>query len=127
MKFHAFIAAMLVALTFGLAADRAEAQAYSGGWYFLEGGGSQAEQLWLGDGNNYGLHMRGTSRYCGQPGASYARIRQILVAANDFGNGFVTWWIADDCTDGYVRVCVQNPYNQSACSTYADWGWGPRP
>lgn len=127
MKLQILFATVLVALTMGFSADRAEAQSYSGGWYYFEQGGGYLEELWLGDGDHYGLHMRGTSRFCAQPGAAYHRIRSILNNANDFSNGFVTWWIANSCSDGYVRVCVRNPYGEQACSTYQDWGWGNRP
>ena len=119
--------AFLVALAALVWSGTAEAQTYSGGWVFTPGSGSANEQLWLGNGNDYGLHMAGTSRYCGTPGAAYSAIRNVILGTRGYGNEYVTWWITDSCTDGYVRVCVLNPRGQQACSTYANLGWGGRP
>jgi len=118
---------LAVLATVTLWAGLAGAQTYHGGWVFTPQSSYSSERLWLGDGNHYGLHMTGSPRYCGQPGASYARMRQVLQGARGYGNEFVTWWIADNCRDGYVRVCIRNPRGAQACSTYANRGWGNRP
>lgn len=117
----------LIALFMALFAGVAQAQTYQGGWVYTPQGGGYAEQLWLGDGNSYGLHMSGTDRYCGTPGAAYATMRNVLQGTRGYGSEFITWWIADNCRDGYVRVCLRNPRGQTACSTYANRGWGGRP
>lgn len=121
-----FFAAIILAVGL-LVADSAEAQRYQGGWSFAPGGQGRAERLWLGDGNTYGLHLSGTSRFCGQPGASYARMRQVLRGTRGFSPDYITWWIANTCRDGYVRVCLRNQRGAQACSTYGNRGWGGRP
>jgi len=124
---HFIIAVTLGAAFALLAGGLAQAQTYRGGWSYTPQSRNSSERFWLGDGNQYGLHMRGTDRFCGQPGASYARMRQVLQGTRGYDREFVTWWIADSCRDGYVRVCVRNPRGAQACSTYANRGWGPRP
>jgi hypothetical protein len=110
-----------------LLAPAVQAQTYSGGWVYREQSRHASEELWLGDGNDYGLHMRGTERFCGQPGDRYAYMRQVLHGTRGYNPDFITWWIDRQCSDGYVRVCIRNPRGQMGCSTYANFGWGPRP
>ncbi|MCC6001636.1 MAG: hypothetical protein JJU19_12360 [Pararhodobacter sp.] len=121
------VLATLVLLAGLLTAGGASAQSYQGGWSYTPQSQGRSERMWLGDGNDYGLHLSGTSRFCGQPGASYASMRQVLLGTRGYGNEYVTWWIANNCTDGYVRVCLRNPRGAQACSTYANRGWGYRP
>ena len=103
-----------------LAAPSAANAAYEGGWYFDNNPGGW-EILALGDNSDdtYRI-LRGTDRFCGRRGASYATMRSII---NGNSGEQITWWVADTCDDGYVRVCVQNWRGRSACSTYWDDGW----
>ncbi len=98
-------------------------ETYEGGWYTDNNlGGS--EVLYLGDNSDdtY-LHLSGASGYCGQPGASYARMRSVIGHEYDQ----ITWSINQVCSDDYgndfARICVQNSYGDSACSTYREVGW----
>lgn len=111
-----------VAATSMLAMSVASASAFEGGWYTDDNlGGS--EVLYLGDNSDDSyFHLSGASGYCGRPGASYAKMRSII--GNEYDQ--ITWWIDQECSGGgidYVRVCVENSYGQSACSTYREIGW----
>lgn len=114
----AICAVVLVAGT-GISA----ASAYEGGWRFQDNPGG-TERFDLGDNTDnsyYGLD--GTSAWCGRRGASYATMRGIL--SRNRGHQ-ITWWIADVCYEKgveYNRVCVENTYGESACSTYIVYGW----
>lgn len=109
----------VAALAFAGSAGIASAGYYEGGWYVRNNPGGR-EILYLGDNSdNTYRALRGTSRYCVRPGASYARIRQVL--NNEYDQ--IGWWEDEICRDGYVRICVQNSRGQSACSTYEDNGW----
>lgn len=116
--------ALIMSMFWGAAA---QAQTYNGGWVYREQTRYSAEEFWLGDGNDYGLHMRGTERFCAVRGDSYAHMRSVLQGTRGSGNEFITWWIDRQCSDGYVRVCMRNSRGRQGCSTYADYGWGPRP
>ena len=102
-----------------MVASAGVAEAYQGGWYVDNNRGG-SEILYLGDNSDDTYRsLRGTSRYCGRRGASYATMRRVL--GNEYDQ--ITWWEDHVCNDGYVRVCVQNSYGQRACSTYEDYGW----
>lgn len=94
------------------------ASAYEGGWAVRNNPGGR-EILYLGDNSDNSFRsLRGTGRYCGDTGSSYATMRRVLNGVDDQ----VTWWEDYTCDDGYVRVCVTNN-RRSACSTYIDQGW----
>lgn len=117
-RFVSFIgAACLLVLSLAV-----PAQAFEGDWYFDNNPGGR-EILALGDfTDNSFLLLRGSPRYCGVPGDSYAHMRNVLVR-NGTNGQMIYWWIADSCRDGYVRVCIENRYNEVGCSTYIDGGW----
>ncbi len=98
------------------------ANAYVGGWYYDNNVGG-FEVLLLGD-NTDDTYFRlgGTGAYCVKPGASYATIRNILLRNGTDGQQ-INWWIDEECTSGYVRICVENTRGESACSTYTAKGW----
>ena len=96
----------------------ANADDYLGGWQYDSYG---YETMILGDGDGSGLYLTGTDRYCGRPGAGYRTMHRIL---DNTGGGFIHWWVDQGCSDGFVRVCIENQYGQQACSTYYDDGWG---
>lgn len=98
------------------------ANAYVGDWYFADIPG-EFEVLHLGD-NTDGSYLRlgGTGAYCVKRGVPYATIRNILVRNGTSGQQ-INWWIDEECTSGYVRICVENSRGESACSTYTDQGW----
>ena len=96
--------------------------AYEGGWAYDDNAGGY-EVLKLGDNtDNTYLLLRGTKSYCGSPGVPYARVREVL-RRNGTNGQQISWWIANSCDGGYVRVCVRNGRRESACSTYwaDDW------
>lgn len=110
--FVVFLGAMAL-----LAMSVTGAVAYEGGWQYDSNG---QEFMVLGDNSDgTGLYLWGTTRYCGSPGDSYSRMHRVL----DRQIYEINWWIADSCDDGYVRVCIQNRYRETACSTYIDAGW----
>lgn len=113
-------AAMLAASASGAFA----ATIYYGGWYYDDNPGGW-DVLQLGDSNRGRfLHLVGTEVSCGTKGAPYARIHQVLSDANDASdNGFITWWITNTCDSNYDRICVQNDFGATACSTYQIDGW----
>jgi hypothetical protein len=111
---------LTVAAIFLFAGFTNAASAFVGNWSYDNNPGG-LEVLWLGDSSDdtY-LYLRGTDRYCGRPGASYARMRSVLRST---GGDQVNWWFSDECDDGYVRVCVSNSHGNTACSTYGNGGW----
>lgn len=112
--------AALASIALAAGAGTANAS-YYGGWYYNDDPGDGYEVLALGDSSDGTYrYLRGTSRYCGRPGASYATMRRVLNRSGDDG---ISWWVNHSCDDGYVRVCVENWRGESACSTYWDGGW----
>lgn len=111
-----------VAVVTMLAVSAGAAFAYTGDWYYDDNPG-WSEVLRLGD-NTDGTfrHLSGSERYCGRPGASYAKMRRILLRNGTDGEQ-IDWWVADTCSDNHVRICVENWRGESACSTYWDDGW----
>jgi len=115
-----FLAAAAAALVF--AGFTTAASAYVGDWSYDDNRGG-LEVLWLGDNSDgTSLLLRGTDRFCGRQGVPYATMRNILLRNGTQGEQ-VGWWINNSCTDGYVRVCVENWRGESACSTYWNGGW----
>lgn len=111
-------AVVVAALT--LAASAAGSSAFEGGWY-VDDNPLGREILYLGDNSdNTYRKLRGTLRFCGKRGHSYATVRGVMMRN---GNAQLTWWVVDKCDDGYVRVCMENRYSERACSTYIDQGW----
>jgi len=93
------------------------ASAYTGPW---EWDNNNQEYMILGDGNGWGLELGGTTRYCVYTGAGYSTMHRVL---RDNGGQWIDWWIDQECTDGYIRVCIENRHGAWACSTYINYGW----
>ena len=111
-----------VAATAMLGATMSSAFAYVGGWYYDNNPGGW-EVLALGDSSDDSyLSLRGTEMYCGRPGASYAKMRNVLERNGTSGEQ-VTWWIDHECSQAHVRICIENWRGERACSTYRDEGW----
>ena len=111
-----------VGAALALSLSTLSASAFEGDWYYDNNVGG-SEVLNLGDNSDDSfLVLRGTDRYCGRPGAPYSRIRNVL-RRNGTDGEQITWWIANTCDDGYVRICVENWRGEQACSTYEDYGW----
>lgn len=104
-----------------LVSSATTAVAFEGRWYSENNpNGAEILQLWDASDGSY-LDLRGEIGFCGVPGASYERIRRVL---RNNGPSYepVYWRIADEC-GRYVRICVENWYNENACSTYYSRGW----
>jgi len=116
--------AAVAVLALGTAAFATPASAaYYGGWYYNDNPGGW-DVLQLGDGHGRYLHLIGTEVSCGDRGAPYAQIHQVLSDGNDASrDGFVTWWVVNTCDGQYDHICVQNDWGNSACSTYQIDGW----
>lgn len=72
---------------------------YEGGWYVRNNPGGR-EILYLGDNSdNTYRSLRGTARYCGSPGNSYAQMRRVM--GNEYDQ--LSWWDTNNCT---VVTCV---------------------
>ena len=110
--------ALLALFLTGATAAHADHLQY-GGWSYDDNRGG-SEEVILGDGDDRGLYLGGSPRYCVRPGASYARMREIMSRNN---HQWISWWIADSCRDGYIRVCIENEHVEQACSTYKNLGW----
>lgn len=115
------VVAMLAVTVTAASAD----EYYYGGWYYDNNAGG-SEFLRLGDDSDgtY-LHLRGADGWCGSRGASYAKMRRIL---NNNDGDYINWSVDQECTDSdtgidYARICIENKYGESACSTYRWVGW----
>jgi hypothetical protein len=119
MKFLKHVGLIALAAAAMLTVSAGGAFAYYGGWHFDNNAGGW-EILSLGDSDDgtY-LHLEGDAGRCGTKGASYAKMRSIL---NNNDGDYIDWWIDADCGD-LVRICLENKYGQSACSTYWYVGW----
>ena len=113
-----------MAIVFASIANSASAETYIGDWLYNDNP-EGLEILSLTDGNDSFLLLRGTERYCGQPGAPYAIMRRILHENGTSGQR-IKWWIDHSCYDGYARVCIENRWRETACSSYWVEGWFAR-
>lgn len=108
---------LLVAAIISMLSVPTYAQEYVGGW--AHGPGYAV----LGDNSDdSGLRLGTTSRYCGIPGSSYSVMNGIMRRNGQSGEQ-IYWWIDQECSDGYIRICIENRFGESACSTYRDLGW----
>ena len=111
-----------VVIAIFLVGSMSEAEAFEGDWeYRIEHG---REFMILGDNGGSGdvLELGGTTRYCEVLGDSYAKMHNVL-RGNGQNGQLITWWIANECSDGYVRVCIEHRHSEVACSTYIKYGW----
>ncbi len=77
------------------------------------------------DSDGTGLYLSNTSMYCITPATrGSASIRRMLQDNDLYGNGQIYWYIDEECTGDYVRVCIStDSFGDIGCNTYRRIDW----